>query len=155
MTLFDAGRAGDLERLEALLVGGADPNPFDAEGRTPLALAAEQGEEALVSALLARGADPGLPDRLGEVPLLKAAAHGHGRVAALLYPRASRDEQEMARALLQVGTDFFTQSRAAPTAPPGLGHRLATAGAYVAGKLGGSTERLERMQRAEKNNKKS
>jgi len=154
MSLFDAVKAGDLERLEALLAGGADPNPFDAEGRTPLVLAAERGEEALVRGLLAHGADPSLPDRMGEAALTKAAAHGHGRVATLLYPLASRDEQDMARALLQVGTDFFALPRAQAPSPEGLRHKLASAGAYVTGKIGGDTERLERMQRAEKNAKK-
>ena len=45
MSLFEAVLEGDLKRVEALLAGGADPNPFDAERRTPLMLAAEQGAE--------------------------------------------------------------------------------------------------------------
>src|SRR5690242_10531791 len=107
MSLFDAVAAGDLARVEALLAGGADPNPFDAEGRTPLTVAAENGHEALVQALLVGGADPSLTDHMSESALIKAAAHGHGRVAARLYPHASEDDQGMARTLLKVGTDFF------------------------------------------------
>lgn len=157
MSLFDAVAAGDLARVEALLAGGADPNPFDAEGRTPIALAAEKGHEALVTALLAGGADPALPDRMGESALIKAAAHGHGRVAALLYRHSSEDDQVMARTLLRVGTDFFDLPRAPPPPPDDFRRKLASAGAYIAGKLGDSSpqERLERLHRAEKNSKKS
>ncbi|HZI05302.1 MAG TPA: ankyrin repeat domain-containing protein, partial [Archangium sp.] len=86
MSLFDAVAAGDLARVQVLLDGGADPNPFDAEGRTPLMVAAQSGREDLVQCLLAGGADPSLTDRIGETALGKAAAHGHARIATLLYP---------------------------------------------------------------------
>lgn len=157
MSLFDAVAAGDLARVEELLAGGADANPFDAEGRTPLMAAAENGSEALVRALLAGGADPILTDRMGESALTKAAAHGHGRVAALLYPHASEEDQAMARTLLRVGTDFFNLPRSQPEPPDDFRRKLASAGAYIADKLGDSSpaERLERLRRAEKNSKKS
>jgi uncharacterized protein len=156
MSLFDAVAAGDLARVEALLAGGADPNPFDAEGRTPLATAAENGHEELVRTLLAGGADPSLTDRMGESALTKAAAHGHGRVAALLYPHGSEDDQAMARTLLKVGTDFFNLPRSQPEPPDDFRRKLASAGAYLSSKLGDSNpaERLERLRRAEKNSKK-
>ncbi|WNG32845.1 hypothetical protein F0U61_03855 [Archangium violaceum] len=157
MSLFDAVTAGDLARVEALLSSGADPNPFDSEGRTPLMVAAENGHEALVRTLLAAGADPILTDRMSESALIKASAHGHGRVAALLYPHASEEDQAMARTLLQVGTDFFKLPREQPQPPDDFRRKLASAGAYIAGKLGDNspTERLERLHRAEKNSKKS
>ncbi|WP_343213378.1 ankyrin repeat domain-containing protein [Archangium violaceum] len=157
MSLFDAVLAGDLARVQVLLDGGADPNPFDAEGRTPLMLAAELGREDIVRSLLAGGADPILTDRVGETALGKAAAHGHGRIAAILYPLASEDEQLMARALLKVGTDFFNLP-AQPAQPPDeFRRKLASASAYIAGKLGDDSpsQRLERLHRAEKNSKKS
>ncbi len=158
MSLFDAVMAGDLAQVEARLAGGEDPNPFDAERRTPLMLAAERGEQDIVRALLAAGADPSLTDRLGESALTKAAAHGHRALATLFYPHASREDQEMARALLNVGSDFFSLPRAAPEPREGDGLRrkLARASAYVSGKLGDDvpTQRLERLERAEKNLKK-
>jgi uncharacterized protein len=156
MSLFDAVRAGDPARVEALLAGGADPNPFDSQGRTPLMLAAEAGREDLVALLLASGADPSLPDSLGEPALLKAAAHGHAHVVTLLYPHASEDEQEMARTLLRVGTDFFQLPREPAPPPSRMDRSLASASAWVSGKLGDSapSERLERLHRAEKHSKK-
>ncbi|MET0404260.1 MAG: ankyrin repeat domain-containing protein [Cystobacter sp.] len=156
MSLFEAVLEGDLTRVEALLAGGADPNPFDAERRTPLMLAAEQGAEPLVRALLAGGADPTLTDRLGESALIKAAAHGHPALAHLLYPHASGEEQEMARTLLRVGTDFFSLPRSAPAPSGGLTRKLASASAYLSDKLGDDVpaQRLERLRRAEKNTKK-
>jgi uncharacterized protein len=156
MSLFEAVQAGDLARVQALLDAGEDPNPFDDEGRTPLMLAAENGREDLVLALLDGGSDPILTDRLGETALTKAAAYGHGRIAALLYPHASEDEQLMARTLLKVGTDFFNLPRAPPPPRDDFRRKLASAGAYISGKLGDNapTERLERLERAEKNLKK-
>ncbi|HEY0097090.1 MAG TPA: ankyrin repeat domain-containing protein, partial [Archangium sp.] len=111
MSLFDAVAAGDLARVQVLLDSGTDPNPFDVEGCTPLMVAAQHGREDLVQCLLAGGADPSLTDRLGETALGKAAAHGHARIAALLYPHSSEDDQMMARTLLKVGTDFFNLPR--------------------------------------------
>ncbi|HLM45230.1 MAG TPA: ankyrin repeat domain-containing protein, partial [Myxococcaceae bacterium] len=110
----------------------------------------------LVQCLLAGGADPSLTDRIGETALGKAAAHGHARIAALLYPHSSEDEQMMARTLLKVGTDFFNLPREPQPPPDELHRKLASAGAYITGKLGDTklTERLERLERAEKNNKK-
>jgi uncharacterized protein len=156
MSLFEAVRAGDLARVQALLDAGEDPNPFDDEGRTPLMLAAENGREDLVLALLGGGTDPILTDRVGETALAKAAAHGHARIAALLYPHASEDEQLMARTLLKVGTDFFNLPRSTPPPPDELRRKLASASAYIAGKLGDDApaQRLERLARAEKNSKK-
>lgn len=156
MSLFDAVQADDLVRVLALLDAGEDPNPFDDEGRTPLMLAAEKGQEDLVLALLGGGTDPTLTDRLAETALTKAAAHGHARLAALLYPYASEDEQLMARTLLKVGTDFFNLPRSPPPPPDELRRKLASASAYLAGKLGDKapTQRLERLERAEKDAKK-
>ncbi|WNZ62579.1 ankyrin repeat domain-containing protein [Myxococcus sp. MxC21-1] len=43
MSLFDAVLAGDRDAVESHLSAGADPNPFDEEGRTPLMAAARAG----------------------------------------------------------------------------------------------------------------
>jgi uncharacterized protein len=110
MSLFDAIAARDVEALTAQLAAGESPDLSDDEGRTPLTVAAEAGETALVRVLLAHGADPRMTDRMQETPLLKAAAHGHRDVYALLLPFASEDERDLsARMLRLVG---------APDVPP-------------------------------------
>jgi ankyrin repeat protein len=62
----------------AMLERGADPFGPDAQGRTPLHLAAAAGQHALLHALLARGCDPNARDHEGRTPLFAALAHGAG-----------------------------------------------------------------------------
>jgi ankyrin repeat protein len=156
MSLFDAVLAGDREAVMVQLDAGADPNPFDAEGRTPIMVAARNGRADLVRLLLEAGADPELTDSIGESPLIMAAAHGHAEVCKLLLPHAKDDEKDLARTLLAgVGiTDLRADAPAVPP-PDDIRRKLASAGAYVAGKLGddGPTKRLERALRSEKQRK--
>ena len=58
--LHSAAAAGQLEIVELLLHGGADPNARQHGGFTPLHSAAMQGNAPLARALVARGADPDL-----------------------------------------------------------------------------------------------
>ncbi|NNC07809.1 ankyrin repeat domain-containing protein [Corallococcus exiguus] len=94
VSLFDAVAVGDRAALSAQLDAGADSNPFDSDGRTPLMAAARVGRADLVRVLLE-----------------------------------------------------------ADVAPDDFRRKLASAGAYVAGKLGddGATKRLERVLRSEGN----
>lgn len=55
-------RTGEVERL---LASGVDVNIRSTEGYTPLMIAADQNDAAMVRFLLARGADPGLRSGLG------------------------------------------------------------------------------------------
>lgn len=155
-SLFDAVLAGDREAVKSRLAARADPNPFDAEGRTPLMAAARAGRADLVALLLEAGADPELTDGIGESALIMAAAHGHAEVCKLLLPHARDDERDLARTLLSgVGlTDLRPEPSEMP--PDDLRRKLASAGAYVAGKLGdeGPTKRLERALRSEKSRKR-
>jgi uncharacterized protein len=158
MSLFDAVMAGDEARVEELLAAGEDPNPIGERGRTPLMVAAEAGHEKLVHALLAAGGEPMLTDSMGETALLIAAAHGHPAVCRLLMPHAREDERDLAQQLLRGSGNL----KEVPPGPPseGLGpsensRKLASAGAYVASKLGddGPTKRLARLLRSEKGRK--
>ncbi|XXF78453.1 ankyrin repeat domain-containing protein [Myxococcaceae bacterium GXIMD 01537] len=158
MSLFDAVLAGDAPRVEDLLAAGEDANAFGERGRTPLMVAAEAGHEPVVRLLLDAGAEPSFTDAAGESALVMAAAHGHAEVCALLLPHARDDERDLARQLLagyghlgELPPGPLEPARA-PTRGEGLRHKLASAGAYVAGKLGddGPTQRLQRALRSQK-----
>lgn len=59
-----------------LLERGADPFGADERERTPLHLAAANGQPAVLQALLARGCDPNSRDASGRTPLFAALEHG-------------------------------------------------------------------------------
>jgi ankyrin repeat protein len=62
-----------VESVAFLLQAGADPNPVDKSGRTPLMQAAEAGEADITRLLLEWGADPSLVDAQGRTALDLAA----------------------------------------------------------------------------------
>ena len=70
--------------MEHLLAAGADAESVNRYGVTPLALAAESGEPAVVGALLAAGADPNTATPAGETVLMAAARTGRVPVLDLL-----------------------------------------------------------------------
>lgn len=78
-----AARQGDLARLRALLPLCGDPaeDLADAEGITPLMLAAAGGHEAVVEFLLRCGADASARDRLGRSAARHARLGGHPHLA--------------------------------------------------------------------------
>jgi ankyrin repeat protein len=84
---------GDLTEVRALVAGGVDPGTADYDGRTPLHLAAAEGQSEVVGYLLALGADPQSIDRWGGTPLSDAEGNGHTHVAELLR-QAVRDTPE-------------------------------------------------------------
>ncbi len=90
--LAAAAETGDRPTLVRLLAEGADPNPIDGGGKTPLIRAVQRGHVRLVSPLISRGADPDLRDggSTGWTPLMHAI---HVR------------EVDVVRALLNSGAD--------------------------------------------------
>jgi hypothetical protein len=84
---------GDTERVLAMLAGGANVRASLGDGRTLVALAAEDGDEELVRALVARGADVSAADVRGATPVFAAARGGHtGTVLALVEGGADVDK---------------------------------------------------------------
>jgi uncharacterized protein len=83
---------GDVDRLKALLAGGADPDVADADGWRPLHFAAQAQDAAAIEALVAVGAARDPVDRHGSTPLWRAVFTARGEGAAI-------------RALLKAGAD--------------------------------------------------
>lgn len=74
---FNAAKAGDRDRLEALLAGGADVNARDRQGRTALfhVLAPYGGDPNLAMWLLSCGADVNARDHAGDSAIEYASDH--------------------------------------------------------------------------------
>ena len=89
-------RRGLVDRVDALLDAGADPNLRDGRGSAPLHLAAAASEAPAARLLLARGARPDAKDRRGDTALHAAARHGHC---------------PLVRALLDHSADQFVEDR--------------------------------------------
>jgi uncharacterized protein len=82
--LWAAARENDLEQLQQLINSGADVNAVNAEGDTPLTVAAQQGNEEACKWLVLAGAQLEKPDReLGATPLLCACISGKFKRAQL------------------------------------------------------------------------
>ena len=73
-----------LERAAELLEAGADPDLPDANGDTPLHIAAQAFDTALVSLLAGVGADVNMRNDSGETPLQVARNHANAAVARRL-----------------------------------------------------------------------
>jgi len=80
--LLQATEAGDIARMEALLTKGAEVNARNAQGWTPLHVAAAGGDPAVVALLLQYGADVHAQSHIGTTPLDNATTRG-GRKAVI------------------------------------------------------------------------
>jgi ankyrin repeat protein len=82
---YAAGK-GDVEKVKALLIAGANPGLADDNGWTPLHFAAQSYSVPISEALLAAGASIDPRDAHGNTPLSRAVftSRGRGELIALL-----------------------------------------------------------------------
>ncbi len=91
--LMFAAEVGDPETLEVLLRVGADPNRSDANGLTPLHIAAAAGDAPIAKDLLQAGARPALRYGKRKLSPIGLAAHfGHADVVKVLLDRGESPE---------------------------------------------------------------
>lgn len=81
--LDTAAVRGNLEEVQALLEGGADPNIPCEKGATPLHDAVGQGHIEVVRLLLKSGASPNIRSDFGGTPLEWATRRGLKEIASL------------------------------------------------------------------------
>lgn len=82
--IHTAGIRGNVEELEALLAGGADPNMQGEEGCTPLYYAAACGHVDAVRFLMKNGASLSIRNNFGRTPRDRAAEKKLQEIVALL-----------------------------------------------------------------------
>ena len=89
--ILTAAAAGDVDEVAAVLsMDNRLARATDAEGRTPLHLAAERVHLTTVDTLLHNNADPSATDRAGRTPLALAQAAGHTAIAERLRAAGGR-----------------------------------------------------------------
>ena len=82
-------RADDLEAADLLLRAGARPSTPNALGLTPVYIAAENGNAALLRRLLDAGADVATRDASGDTLLMAAVRVGSADAVQLLLDRGA------------------------------------------------------------------
>jgi hypothetical protein len=90
--IHDAARAGDVEKVRALLKanpGLVNANDKDTYGKTPLFEAARWGHMDVVELLLSKSAKVNAKDNRGDTPLFGAVSSGHMDVVTLLLSKGA------------------------------------------------------------------
>eukprot|EP00276_Gloeochaete_wittrockiana_P009186 CAMPEP_0184647820 /NCGR_PEP_ID=MMETSP0308-20130426/4830_1 /TAXON_ID=38269 /ORGANISM="Gloeochaete witrockiana, Strain SAG 46.84" /LENGTH=664 /DNA_ID=CAMNT_0027079133 /DNA_START=1046 /DNA_END=3040 /DNA_ORIENTATION=- len=103
-SLCFAAHNGDTERLQRLLAS-VDVNMRDYSFRTPLHVAASEGNMNVCVMLLEYGAEPLLPDRNGETPIDQAIRYGYMGVANLLKDAVESNKKKKDKAAEEGGED--------------------------------------------------
>lgn len=89
--IFEAIASHDVSHLQALFMAGARPNAIRQDrGQTALAIAAEQGDRAILQCLLDQGAEVNGIGSRGETPLMAAASGGNLELVTLLLAQGAR-----------------------------------------------------------------
>ena len=82
--LFAAAKKNDLQKIEELIVAGANVNARDSKGNTPLIIAAEHQSLGAAQSLLHFGANPALSNNLGQTALFIAKSNQANQFVSVL-----------------------------------------------------------------------
>ena len=82
--LLEAAHAGDVERVRALIAGGAPLEQRDAAERTALLLATRANHVEVARLLIEAGADVNAKDSIRDTPFLYAGAEGRNEILKLI-----------------------------------------------------------------------
>jgi hypothetical protein len=95
ITIFDAAKTGDIQRVKELVESGVDINAASENGETPLIIAASNNHTDIVRSLLEAGADINIRRRDGMTALICASIFGHTEIVkALLEYRPDVDIED-------------------------------------------------------------
>jgi ankyrin repeat protein len=87
--LLNASTEGDLEKAQRAIEKGANIARCQSIGYTPLYVASQYGQDAIVSLLLEKGANVNVQDKGGTTPLHYACRKGHDAIISLLLEKGA------------------------------------------------------------------
>lgn len=109
--LWEAAREGDVQRVEALLEQGIDPDAANRYGVTAMALAAQEGHTEVVKRLIGAGASIDAADTFyGMTPAVKAFQGEHYDLAAMLVEMGAGDPVEALGQGIRVGSSAIVKA---------------------------------------------
>ena len=88
-TLENAVKSENIEKIQGHLDAGANINKANADGKTPLHIAAENGHKSVAGILITKGADVNARDNKGRTPLHLATQEGHAPMADYLTDKGA------------------------------------------------------------------
>ncbi|KAL7542883.1 hypothetical protein ACHAWF_007271 [Thalassiosira exigua] len=94
--VFNACSKGDIPTLQLFRLSGLNFSFSDYDQRTPLMIAASEGNEEVVRLLLKAGADPTMKDRWGQTAVECANDGGHSACVELFVDKSEREAEQPA-----------------------------------------------------------